>query len=419
MIKSIHRPIHVAPDFASWPVYRLEDVCDIASGVTLGRATSSKKVRSVPYLRVANVKDGRLDLTEIKIVEATEIEIEKLALRSGDVLLTEGGDPDKLGRGTFWEDQLPECIHQNYIFRARFPKERVCHEFAAYQFGSAYGKAYFAKYAKQTTGIACINRTILGGFPLRIPPIEEQRRLAAQLRQQLSTVAEARAALQAQLKAAAALPGAYLREVFASKASEAWPSISIDQIAGVCGGIQKTPDRTPRNFHRPFLTVRNVQHGYLNLDNVEQFEITPKELERSRLEKGDLLIVEGNGSLDHIGRSAVFDQEGEWVHQNHIIRVRFIPHLAFPKYVARFLASSAGREQLIEKAMTTTGLHTLSTSKVAKLSIPLPPLREQRAIAARLDETFARVATLRASLEARLAAVERLPAALLREVFGG
>ncbi len=69
--------------------------------------------------------------------------------------------------------------------------------------------------------------------------------------------------------------------------------------------------------------------------------------------------------------------------------------------------------------MTTTGLHTLSTSKVAKLSIPLPPLREQRAIAARLDETFARVATLRASLEARLAAVERLPAALLREVFGG
>jgi type I restriction enzyme S subunit len=126
-------------------------------------------------LRVANVKDGCLDLIELTETPATEGEIRRLCLKPGDLVLTEGGDPDKLGRGTVWRGQVAECIHQNHIFRLRLNAEVALPDFVSAQMGSAYGKAYFARHAKQTTGIATINQRVLKAFPLRLPPLAVQR----------------------------------------------------------------------------------------------------------------------------------------------------------------------------------------------------------------------------------------------------
>jgi type I restriction enzyme S subunit len=164
-----------------WPVVPLGDSGEVVSGITLGRKETNKELRDVPYLRVANVKDGYLDLSEIKTVAATESEISKWRLQSGDILLTEGGDPDKLGRGTFWSDELVECIHQNHIFRVRFSSDKYLPDFLASQFGSSYGKDYFLAHAKKTTGIATINQKVLKNFPLLSPTIEEQRKLMDKL----------------------------------------------------------------------------------------------------------------------------------------------------------------------------------------------------------------------------------------------
>jgi len=91
------------------------------------------------------VKDGQLALEDVYSVHASDLEIEKWRLRRGDLLLTEGGDPDKLGRGRCWEEQIPECIHQNHIFRVRFGAAAVLPEFAALQAASPYGKGYFLR----------------------------------------------------------------------------------------------------------------------------------------------------------------------------------------------------------------------------------------------------------------------------------
>jgi len=96
----------------------LGEVTDIASGVTKGRKLDGKATREVPYLAVANVQDKALRLEGLKTIEATEDEIARYRLQKDDLLLTEGGDPDKLGRGTLWKEELHECIHQNHIFRA-------------------------------------------------------------------------------------------------------------------------------------------------------------------------------------------------------------------------------------------------------------------------------------------------------------
>ena len=200
-----------------WPKRNLGDAGQIRSGVTLGRQVSGARTRSVPYLRVANVRDGRLDLSNVYQIEATEDEIRKLQLRWGDILLTEGGDPDKLGRGTFWEEQLPECIHQNHIFRVRFDSTDFLPQFVSAQIGSSYGKAYFLSHAKQTTGIATINQKVLAAFPVMSPPVLEQRHIVAKLSAQMATAEWTGTTLEAQLATIKKLPAALLRRAFSGE----------------------------------------------------------------------------------------------------------------------------------------------------------------------------------------------------------
>jgi type I restriction enzyme S subunit len=147
-------------------------------------------------------------------VAATRREIEKLTLRDGDLLLTEGGDLDKLGRGACWRGQLPVCIHQNHIFRVRFPADQYDPDFVALQVSSPYGKAYFLAHAKKTTGIASINQHVLGAFPLLSPSLAEQQAIANALKAQIATAEEARQAAQAQLHEIERLPGRLLAHIF-------------------------------------------------------------------------------------------------------------------------------------------------------------------------------------------------------------
>lgn len=155
----------------------LGDVADVRSGITKGRRTSLA-TRPVPYLAVSNVKDRRLDLGTLKSIEASEDEIARYRLERGDILLTEGGDPDKLGRGTLWNGELTEAIHQNHIFRARVHTDEVTPLFLSWLLSSARGKRYFLRAAKKTTGIASINLTQLKAFPLLLPPVRLQREFA-------------------------------------------------------------------------------------------------------------------------------------------------------------------------------------------------------------------------------------------------
>ena len=160
---------------------KLGDVAQIASGVTKGRSLNGKAGRAVPYLAVANVQDRALRLDAVKMIDATEDEIARYRLQVNDLLLTEGGDPDKLGRGALWTGQLSECIHQNHIFRVRITSPDVDPVFLNWLVGSKRGKRYFLASAKQTTGIASINMTQLRGFPLLIPPADLQRSFAEQV----------------------------------------------------------------------------------------------------------------------------------------------------------------------------------------------------------------------------------------------
>jgi type I restriction enzyme, S subunit len=157
-----------------WSVVELGSISEIRSGVTKGRKFNGKDTIFYPYLRVANVQDGYFELDEIKKVEVLPSDIDKFHLKKGDVLMTEGGDFDKLGRGAVWNGEIPNCIHQNHIFRVRPDTTKILPEFLNAVTGSMRGKRYFLSSSKQTTGIASINKTQLSAFPMPLPPLELQ-----------------------------------------------------------------------------------------------------------------------------------------------------------------------------------------------------------------------------------------------------
>ena len=164
-----------------WEVVPLEDCAVVQTGAAKGRKFGSAEVVQVPYLRVANVQDGYLDLAEVKTISIRRSELDRYSLQRGDVLMTEGGDFDKLGRGFIWQGQLKPCVHQNHVFAVRTDRSRLLPDFFTYEAQSDYGKAYFLKVAHKTTNLASINSTKLKAFPVLIPTLGEQREIVAVL----------------------------------------------------------------------------------------------------------------------------------------------------------------------------------------------------------------------------------------------
>ena len=160
-----------------WVWARLEEIADLKGGIQKGKKREASDVlRTVPYLRVANVQRGYLDLTEVTDIGATETEIDQLRLKPGDVLFNEGGDRDKLGRGWVWNGEISECIHQNHVFRARILGRCIIPRLLSW-WGNTAGQRYFFDEGKQTTNLASLNMTKLGRLPVVIPPSAEQQRI--------------------------------------------------------------------------------------------------------------------------------------------------------------------------------------------------------------------------------------------------
>lgn len=157
------------------PRESLAQLANVGSGITLGRRFAGPGTSEYPYLRVANVQDGHIDLSDVKTLRLPESVAAKAVLEPGDVLMNEGGDFDKLGRGAVWHGQIPNCLHQNHVFRVRCNQELLLPEFLALWAASEFGKKFFMLASKQSTNLASINSTQLKKFPVLRPTLERQR----------------------------------------------------------------------------------------------------------------------------------------------------------------------------------------------------------------------------------------------------
>jgi type I restriction enzyme, S subunit len=162
---------------AHWEVTRLKFVAAVQTGIAKGKDMLGKKTITVPYLRVANVQDGHLALDEIALIEIEPEQLERYRLQTGDVLMNEGGDFDKLGRGAIWNGEIKDCIHQNHVFAVR--PHAVSSQWLNQITSSDYAQFYFMGRSKQSTNLASISSTNIMELPVVLPPEKEQAEILA------------------------------------------------------------------------------------------------------------------------------------------------------------------------------------------------------------------------------------------------
>ncbi len=171
-----HTPLGWIPE--EWEVTELNSVAEIQQGVSKGKQIQDSNAVELPYMRVANIKDGYLDLSEVKYIRVDKSDYVRFLLRKDDILITEGGDPDKLGRGAKWNEEVKNCIYQNHLFRIRALNGTLSSDYFYYYLQGKRAKTYFLNCAKQTTGIASVNSTQVKEMPVIIASSSEQRRIA-------------------------------------------------------------------------------------------------------------------------------------------------------------------------------------------------------------------------------------------------
>jgi type I restriction enzyme, S subunit len=200
---------------------------------------------------------------------------------------------------------------------------------------------------------------------------------------------------------------------------ENWRWQAISEVMGISGGLTKNPKRSAMAMRRSYLRVANVYANELRLAEIAETGCTEKEFEKTKLVPGDLLIVEGNGSLEQIGRVAIWNGEVRGCsHQNHLIRAR-PSEIVEPRYALFWLLSPAGREAIEAVASSSSGLHTLSITKVGGLPIPLCGKPEQIAIVRLIESAFAWIDRLASETSSARKLIDHLDKAILAKAFRG
>jgi restriction endonuclease S subunit len=377
-----------------WPSRRLDELSEIYAGVTLGDEPTGYNSVALPYLRVANVQDGHIDLSEVKTVRVLRSQVDRYRLRRGDVLVTEGGDFDKVGRGALWDGQIPLCIHQNHIFRVRCDTRRLSSGYLAAYMQSSEARRYFLAAVKRTA-IGSIDLPQLQQMPLPLPPLREQQRIE----EILDSVDEEITAATSLVHKLQRIAESVLRQKFGKVAGRT--QTVIKEEFDISSGITLGQHRRPQNRPRPYLRVANVQRGWIDTSKLALLEASGRDERRWSLRAYDLLIVEGHASPDEIGRCAlVTSKTAGLLYQNHLFRLR--PRSVLPEFALLWLNSDFMRSYWRTRCATSSGLYTINSKLLACAPMPLVSRGEQdrfvqmwRESSTRLDRERQSIARLR------------------------
>ena len=358
-----------------WKTEKLGQLCRVFSGYAFKTSDYTKK--GIPLIKIGNLQDGEVVINPNNdcVLESWQQkeELQRFILKSGDILIALTGTTGKTAvvapslAGTFLNQRVGKIelispdAEQGFILvviKTRFFQEAIQQN-----------------TLRSTQGN--ISPSSIAQIPIPLPPLPEQRRIAAILDKADVVRRKRREAIQ--------LTEEFLRSAFLEMFGDpvtnpkGWEVKRVDEIGIVQGGLQLHARRSSYPTEVPYLRVANVYRDRLELAEIKTIRVTEAELKRVALDQGDLLIVEGHGNRKEIGRSAVWDGSIEpCLHQNHLIRVSVNKQVAEPKFVSAYLNSPGGRRQLFRFGKTTSGLNTISTSNVKATQVLLPPLPLQK-----------------------------------------
>lgn len=250
-----------------------------------------------------------------------------------------------------------------------------------------------------------------------LPPLDEQRRIVASLNEKMIAIERARAAAESQLKAAKALPAAYLREVFESREAKGWPKKRLGDVnrllpaksIALAGDTEVTT-----------ITTACLTEAGFNLDGLKPGRMWANDATECVVSKGEILIARSNTS-ELVGRVAMFDGVPAGVVASDLtIRVWPCKEKYHPEFLAFFLSSLYLNGYWRERAGgASQSMKKITRRMVSEVQIPTPNIETQKKIVAVMNEKINRAKQVKESLQSQLAAINKLPAAYLGQAFRG
>ena len=375
-----------------WKRVPLETVADVRSGVAKGKSGLKDPI-TVPYLRVANVQDGHINLNEVKSLEIERHQLERYSLMPGDVLMNEGGDFDKLGRGDVWLGQVSPCLHQNHVFAVRPNQSKMDSFFLAALAASNYGKAYFLSCAKRSTNLASINSTQIKEFPVILPPLPEQKKIAKILStwdKAITTTEQLLANSQQQKKALMQqlLTGNKRLKGF----SKEWKEGTINSLVGKIYGGGTPPRNIPEFWggNIPWVTVKDLISSTIHGAQEYINEKGLKSSATSLVPKGTVIIA----TRMAVGKAVVATCD---VAINQDLKAVCDSEHICSGYLHYWFLLQSEQIEKMGTGSTVKGVQ-VETIKSLKLSIPAS-IEEQQAIAAVLSAADREIELLQQKLE--------------------
>ena len=358
---------------------------------------------SVTLLRANNIQDGHIVMDEVVYVAKNKV-VEKQYLKKGDILIcTSSGSKELVGKAAYIEENIP--ITFGAFCKVIRPKIE-CPEYIGHFFQSPYYRRSISDLSAGAN-INNIRNEHIEGLEIHLPPLNEQRRIAAVLDKVSGLIAKRRE----QLDKLDELVKARFVEMFGNYPE----STTLSDVADVSGGLTKNSKRDRMPMKMPYLRVANVSFATIDTTEILEIGLTSEEREKTLLQDGDLLFVEGNGSPDQIGRVAVWHNEiTPCVHQNHLIKARFDTTKCLPTFALYYFMSQNGRNQIKSKAVSTSGLYTLSVSKIASFALPSPPIQSQQ----HFTEFASHCDKSKLTIQQSLDKLEVLKKALMQQYFG-
>lgn len=368
---------------------------------------------AVLCMRTKNVQTN-LDLSDVWAVDSALVKRPDQFLQSGDILVSSANSWNLVGK-CCWIPPLDSISSfGGFVSVLRGNPSKVDPRYLYHWFSSSRIQATVRSFGRQTTNISNLNIERCLSLRLPLPPLESQRRIA----EMLDRADELRAKRREALAHLDDLAQSIFLDMFGQpvRNPRGWPMSRIEDVADVQGGLQLSGSRSRHPIEMPYLRVANVRRGRLDLIEIKTLRASESEVARTSLRDQDLLIVEGHGNPEEIGRAALWDGSvSPCVHQNHLIRARFNPASIAPIFASYYVNSPGGRRHLLRAGKTTSGLNTISVSDVRSTPIATPPLDLQHTFASRV----ANLDVLKAAHRGSLAELDGLFASLQDRAFRG
>jgi type I restriction enzyme, S subunit len=420
----------------------------------------------IRLIQLADIGDGEYrNRSDRFLTHEKALELKCTFLKKDDILIARM--PDPLGRACIFPGDRRKSVTVVDVAIVRSGNSDFNHRWLMYFINAPMFRSSVASLQSGSTRKR-ISRGNLARIGLPVPPREQQNRIVSEIEKQFSRLDEAVASLKrtkanlkrykaAVLKAAVegkltedwrnqhpnAEPASKLLERILAERRKKWSSSGkyvepepvdaarlpplpkgwacarLEQLGMIFGGLTKNPKRAKFTKKLPYLRVANVYANELRLHEIEHIGVQDSELEKLLLLKGDLLVVEGNGSKNQIGRLAVWDGSIDpCVHQNHLIKAR-LSIASMSKWILFWLLSPIGRNFIEKVSSSTSGLYTLSVNKVGDLPIIVPSVEEQDHIVAEVERRLSVIEELEATVEANLTRADRLRQSVLSQAFAG